>query len=114
MTWILSNGDSTREFPTKEEAQDAKAELAGLGANLSIEEKETENTGSDGSEELEADYIRMPNDEPESEVSENWGNDDNGGCPACGKHPDCLYRCKHCGHDLAGIRTGVGTGGGRP
>lgn len=104
MTWVLRNGDSSREFPTREEAEDAKADLAGLGGDLSIEEKETETTDSD---DIDADYIEMPYDDG-SEAETN--NDDNGGCPRCGRVPNCVYRCE-CGRDLAGIRTGVGTGG---
>lgn len=106
MTWLLTNGDgSEREFPTREEAEDAKAELAGLGGgDLSIEEKETESAGSADSDELETDYIKMSYDDEQSSEAETADNDDNGECPCCGRFPNCLWRCEFCGRDLAGVR----------
>lgn len=29
-------------------------------------------------------------------------------CPACDRLSDKIYRCEHCGHDLAGTRSTVG------
>lgn len=108
MTWVLSNGNSSREFETKEEAEAAKTELAGLGT-LTIETKESDDSEST---DVEADYIQMPNEDSEREAETDGGH--TGGCPACGAISDKIYRCTNCGHDLAGVRTGVGTGGGRP
>lgn len=111
MTWLLKNGDTSREFPTKEEAQDAKAELAGLATGLTIEEKETATeTETAASDDVDADYIKMPYNEDSDPEPETDGGQ-KGGCPACGALSKKIYRCSECGHDLAGIRTGVGMGG---
>lgn len=109
MTWLLKNGENSREFSTEEAAKDAKAQLAGLGGTLTIERKESETTDSN---EVDANYVEMSYGEMESETdSVPYLPDSDKGCPSCGEDPECSYRCQQCGRDLAGVRVGVGTGG---
>lgn len=82
MTWVLTDDNGTeREFQSRAKAEETKVELEGIGADITLEQK--------GTEDVEAEIVDMSSEDSEEPLpgvdvcSQCGGEIDDGHCPNC-------------------------------